>query len=172
MYGGCKISKNSRTALSVRTNMETVRDPGMQRSPEGCFGAVPKQDGTTVCQTDRWRCPSLASILPVCTAAHGDMRCIYIDFSKSFLICMWGNRWLLCPHAREKSINTQILIACLYKRSIVCCLQQVYIFYINHLLKITDLEKSFCTVHYIWRITATRLLFIWISLYMSTVHIK
>lgn len=53
----------------------------------------------------------------------------------------------------------------------MCGLQQVYIFYINHLLKITDLEKSF-VLYIILRITATRLLFIWISLYMSTVHIK
>lgn len=192
MYGGCRIGKNSQTALSVRTNMETVGDPGAHRSSEGCVGAVPKQDGTTECQNDRWRHPGRASILPVCAAAHRDVhqqlgptrtdvrwrKHIYIwiwanhSSFDTYGQRLWSNRWHFCPHAHGKSVNTQILIACLYKRSIVWGLQQVYIFYINHLIKITDLEKSFYTVHYIWRITATRLLFIWISLYMSTVHIK
>lgn len=62
---------------------------------------IPKQDGTTVCQNDRWRRPGLASILPVCAAAQGDVReqlgltrtdarrrenTSTFDFSKSFLI--------------------------------------------------------------------------------------
>lgn len=68
---------------------------------------------------------------------------------KTHLHLALAHHSLIGQHMDTKPINTQILIACLYKRSIVCGLQQVYIFYINHLLKITDLEKSFCTVHYI-----------------------
>lgn len=66
-------SKNSRAAESVKTHMETGGDSGVQRSSEG-RGPRFLNKTKLACQSEGWRRPGIASILPVRTGALGEVR--------------------------------------------------------------------------------------------------